>query len=310
MHMHMQTHMHTHMLASIEIPPLTQARASGDYHPGNDQWQPLGTTGLFAWAIGVAPSKDNYWSTQWQPGSKWGDTTNEPYNRLQAAVITLSKGPVCPSDAIGKSDVPLIMRSAMSDGTLLQPARPATQIDATFAAKAFGHNTPDGEIWFAPSVVSGRRYGVLLSAVLKAPYGIKPETLGYPAGYELVAVESNASSTAVVVSAASPLSLMASGKYDFSLWNLSPREPNGWALLGEVGSKWVGVSPARVQQVYYADTQLTVTVRGAVSETVSIAFASPGSSDHPAGKVVTVDCVIPSGGTARANVPSATCVAD
>ena len=159
-----------HMLASTEIPAVTQARASDDYHPGHDQWSPMGTTSLFAWAIGVAPSKDNYWSTSVQncpkvkknskarpsliewtkklthlffvvhffPNRiKYGNDT-EPHNRLQAAVITLSKGPVAPSDAVGKSDRGLIMRSAMEDGTLLQPSRPATMIDAMFERKAFG----------------------------------------------------------------------------------------------------------------------------------------------------------------------------
>ena len=300
-----------HMLASVEIPAVTQARASGDYHPGNDQWLPIGTTAIFAWAIGVAPSKDNYWSTQWQPGSKWGDGTNEPYNRLQAAVITLSKGPVCPSDAIGKSDVPLIMRSAMADGTLLQPARPATQIDSAFAASAFNTSLgPRGEVWFAPSVVSGRRYGVLLSATLSSPYALAPSELGYDTAdlaAGLVAVESNATTAPRAFSATAPLALSASGKYDFELWNLSPREANGWALLGEVGTKWVGVSPARVQSISSDGGELSALIRGAPEEVVSFAFAPPAAA--AAAGVVTVTCHIPPGGAARVTVPAATCVA-
>lgn len=57
-----------HILASVEIGAVTQARASGDYHPGSDgqaggydQWHNVGTTGLLAWALGIAPSKDNFW---------------------------------------------------------------------------------------------------------------------------------------------------------------------------------------------------------------------------------------------------------
>ena len=115
------------------------------------------------YAVGLAPSKDNYWSTVAQPGSPYHNDT-EPRSRLQAAVLTLSntkkggetrthatprpllvasghappssslsdephafvslaaaaKGPVCPSDAVGHSDAALIMRSAMTDGRLLQ----------------------------------------------------------------------------------------------------------------------------------------------------------------------------------------------
>ena len=59
-----------HVLASAEFPSVTQARASGDYHPGGDQWHPVGTTSVFAYALGLAPSKDNYWSTTDQPGAK------------------------------------------------------------------------------------------------------------------------------------------------------------------------------------------------------------------------------------------------
>jgi hypothetical protein len=64
---------------------VTNARASGDYHPGNSQWTPLGTTGIFAWAVAIAPTKDNYWSTDKQTGSAYKDfaTVAEPYNRLE-----------------------------------------------------------------------------------------------------------------------------------------------------------------------------------------------------------------------------------
>ena len=40
----------------------TQARASNDYHPGpiDNQWI-ISVTSIFAYAVGLAPSKDNYW---------------------------------------------------------------------------------------------------------------------------------------------------------------------------------------------------------------------------------------------------------
>jgi hypothetical protein len=44
---------------------------------------------------------------------------------------------------------------------------------------------------------------------------------------------------------------MRCGRYDFQLWNVAPKEANGWALLGEVrivtagfwarGRQWVAV---------------------------------------------------------------------
>ena len=71
-----------HMLASVEIPAVTQARASGDYSQSRtDQWSQLGTTSMFAFALGVAPSKDNYWSTSVQRETSGGTI---PRNNIHA----------------------------------------------------------------------------------------------------------------------------------------------------------------------------------------------------------------------------------
>ena len=50
---------------------LDQARATGDYQPGNDNWK-IGVSSLFVDAIGVAPFKDNFWTTTDQPGNPYG----------------------------------------------------------------------------------------------------------------------------------------------------------------------------------------------------------------------------------------------
>ena len=62
-----------HVMQSLEVPAVTQVRASCDYHPGNTagcsfpycQWN-IGTSSLLAWAVGIAPSKDGFWSTEVQ----------------------------------------------------------------------------------------------------------------------------------------------------------------------------------------------------------------------------------------------------
>ena len=161
-----------HILASVEVPAVTQARASGDYRAGNMLWQRLGivslllyalmqataascalcmlltshmrASALHRYALGLAPSKDTFWSITHQPGNIWGERTVEPHPRLQAAVATLSRGPVAPSDAIGRSDRDLIMRSANSAGTLLQPDEPAIALDIAIVAAARG--SPIGEL--------------------------------------------------------------------------------------------------------------------------------------------------------------------
>lgn len=62
-----------HIMQSVEIPAVTQARASDDYMANiSDQWN-VGTTSIFAHALGIAPSKDNYWSTASQPGNGYNE---------------------------------------------------------------------------------------------------------------------------------------------------------------------------------------------------------------------------------------------
>ena len=53
------------------------------------------------WAIGVAPSKDTYWTTEHQPNSPYVDNPTEPNWQLQALAVALSTGPNGPGDAIG-----------------------------------------------------------------------------------------------------------------------------------------------------------------------------------------------------------------
>jgi hypothetical protein len=62
-------------MQTLEIPAVTQVRASCDYHPGNTdgckapycQYN-VGTSSLLAYATGLAPSKDNWWTSEHQPG--------------------------------------------------------------------------------------------------------------------------------------------------------------------------------------------------------------------------------------------------
>ena len=57
----------------------------------------------------VKDSGTLYTKTFGADGNKWGDNSTEMHPRLQSAVLTLTKGPVCPSDKIGLSDRVLIM---------------------------------------------------------------------------------------------------------------------------------------------------------------------------------------------------------
>ena len=118
------------LLQSVEVPAVTNVRASHDYHPNIDQWS-TGVSGMFHHAVGLAPSKDNFWTTDKQKGTSYDKgTATEPYNRLQAAATISTTGPVATSDKIGRADRNLIMSMCTSDGMLLQPDKPATIMDA------------------------------------------------------------------------------------------------------------------------------------------------------------------------------------
>ena len=146
------------VLQSVEIPAVTQTRASDDYHPGQTGYYPtqkdpsgksgcgfpycvyyIGTTSLMNWALDLKPSKDNYWSTPKQgEGGPYGNQTREPYNEMQGMILAYSTGPVAPSDRIGSSNASLILMACTAGGRLLQPSRPATAVDVCFADAAFG----------------------------------------------------------------------------------------------------------------------------------------------------------------------------
>ncbi|KAK3748935.1 hypothetical protein RRG08_059628 [Elysia crispata] len=68
-----------HILQSVVIPSVTQARVSSDYRPGNDQSK-SGITAMFVDALNLVPSKDTFWSTGNQPGNpyhqdSWNDAS-------------------------------------------------------------------------------------------------------------------------------------------------------------------------------------------------------------------------------------------
>ena len=255
-----------HVLQSLEMPSVTQGRGSPDYNvksdqgapqtgPGTDgghsghQWR-IGDNALFLDAIALRPTKDCFQSNQ---------SSGERYPRLQAAVSSLSGGPVFPCDEIGTSDVALIMRSCNKDGELLQPTRSAAPIDASIAWKAgvnVGANA-SGEIWQADSWLDGEDAlsGIHYPQVIAADSGAYTLTMAElldegeaapPLGF--VAVEANSSATgdkATAVTASASLSLPATTEATFNVWTFCPRLGSGWALLGECSTKWVPVSPQR-----------------------------------------------------------------
>jgi hypothetical protein len=103
-----------HLLQSLQYDVVTQARASDDYvvspYDGVDNWR-IGGQLILLEALGLAGSKDGFWTRKYQPGNPYGDEKYEPYAKLHSAVATLSGGPIAIADGIGYTDVGLVMSS-------------------------------------------------------------------------------------------------------------------------------------------------------------------------------------------------------
>ena len=320
-----------HVLAAARLRHVTQTRASNDYKEmGSDQWD-IGRSSLFADALGLAPAKDSYWSSnaQQQPpdgaccgagcGKCGGPSTGRRdfYSRLNSAVSTLSTGPVAYSDRLGSEDRTAILRSCMANGTLLQPSRAATAIDATFHGMAFPEAAaaaPQGVVMATVSRNAPQQveHGLVLSANLAAAYSFPlsavfrdDDTVRQPSTDTYAVFESNltrhANSSAVrTVPSTGALLLPVSDKVNFTVISLAPVTSSGWALLGEL-SKWVPVAEARFGNVTAAGGELEVEVVGSEGETVEISFWKAGHD------IVTVTCTLGVSARARVSTASASC---
>ena len=307
-----------HALQSLEMPTATQIRASDDHVPGKGggntavQWK-MGYSSMLAWALGLAPFKDNYWSTAQEPGSSCGANATEVTPSLHNAASVYSAGPVAPGDGVGLSDVAQILRACNAAGRLLQPSRPATAIDAQVAGDVFGAGAgrPKGNVHATFTLLSGFAWDHAMAVDLAAPYALTVADFagvrrqGPPPGgvaYSLNADSLDAATLEVApFDEAHPIPLRACSFADWQLVHAAPVFSNGWALLGEL-EKYVPVAEARFSSVEADGSGVRVGVEGAAGEAVRITFY-----DTAAGKAVVVPCVLPESGAATASVPAGTC---
>ena len=135
--------------------------ASGDYQDPSGNLLQYGTNAPVFAALGIAPSKDNWWSTEKQPrprdlaktGGKPpcdGGSRNVTNSFLHALVATLSTGPVGFSDALGYTNATLVLSTCASDGLLLKPSLPLAAIDRSYSRATW---TPGGSPVFGGAVI-------------------------------------------------------------------------------------------------------------------------------------------------------------
>jgi hypothetical protein len=316
------------VLMAAQLPAVTQVRAGDDYGPGQTATCSfpycvyyIHTSSLLAWALGIAPSKDDWWSSTVQPGSPYGrGNATEPYPSMEAAIAILSTAPVQISDGVGFTNATLALATCTAGGRLLQPSRPATAIDACFAADAFGaaagpaaakaHNLP---VMSTHTNVGGRLWAHVLTISLAADAALAPDDLPLdvaplPGDGGLLAYagwrEAGGGSFSLLGpwSAAAPIRLPAApDAHQWTLTHAAPVLANGWALLGEA-AKLVPVAVARVTSVGEGPggEGVAVVISGEPGEAVVLSFAEPVAGGGL--RVVAVQCTLGAAGVATVTV--------
>ena len=335
-------------LASVEIAAVDQIRVSDDYyvdlvddriHATNVR---TGVTSMLAAALGLAPSKDTFWSTTDQMGApanpryhekqpkKYGPIVRERHPALEAAISTFTAGPVALGDAAGATNGTLARCICATDGTLLKPTWPATPIDAYFSWRAHLAAGPDGELYATysslplinapfphnPSYVVGHVIAMDLAHAYQLSLTQVPQLATDVDTYVVWAADASNCAGALRTGSITrigprsrSLSVQACGKSDFQLFHASPEIRCGdtaWALLGEEG-KWVPVSSQRFGEVVVSATGLSVWVSGSEDERVVVNFARRNVKSG-ATEVVKVLCVLTASGRAVAGT-SGNCAA-
>eukprot|EP01113_Clastostelium_recurvatum_P009751 TRINITY_DN1473_c0_g1_i3.p1 TRINITY_DN1473_c0_g1~~TRINITY_DN1473_c0_g1_i3.p1 ORF type:complete len:308 (-),score=82.29 TRINITY_DN1473_c0_g1_i3:96-1019(-) len=280
-----------HLLQSVEIQAVTQARASNDYNPGNNQWQ-LGYTSMLLWGLGLVPFKDDFWTTSPQPGCNFASCI-EPNVYLETLVAVLTAGPIGPSDAVGHMDRDLVMHSCRQDGLLLKADHPAMPLDAVFV-----------ETFSSPSVlqvlesstfIDGVRVQYVMAAGLNESFTIKASDLPHASAASTFYVVdyfalfyNQSTSWMSVVNASHPLVVPAAGYPEIGLvpfhYYIFTEKSTGCSMLGELG-KFITLSKQRVKGIHTDAQGMHVQLMGAPGEQVEFVFLKEGSGQVEVARV-------------------------
>ena len=214
-----------------------------------------------------------------QPGNPYRG--QEPSPALQAAVATLSTGPVYPSDAIGMTDIALLSKSHRSDGLLLKPDRPAFSLDASMVERVFGSaDGPDArQITHTYSEVNGHRWHVLLVAEESHGYQLQlAQVQAMPDTRFVTYYYHNGSSSLPTLTewtSSSPLVLepQTRSTATFTVFWAAPVLASGLVVLGDV-DKWAPMSRQRVVTMSQWDEGVVLQLSGGPGEMVTISYAT------------------------------------
>ncbi len=283
------------VLASSELSRVTNGRGTSDNdHQSQADLHPFGHSGLLMGAFGIWASRDNVFTTAYEPFCPKGNCTSPDY-RLQNVAAVLGGGPYGPSDGLGFFNIRLIMRSCRKDGVLLKADRPlATTTESMLVNFENDPSGFQGYVWSTHSQIGSMRWTMILSIDTTQEIQLSTHGLDMPLNTMYVLWDFWSSDgegpprTAKIVSnntftipqspPPSPiLPRSSSGFYHI----LSPVLSSGWCILGE-GKKIVPVSSHRFVSIIDSKhakqgSALTIVLRLASQENVSVWILPPQS---------------------------------
>lgn len=262
-------------MQNLKHPNETHARTSHDYKGGLPKaffWPPFHKVGLFAYAVGLWPFKDNFQSTAGQRPTYNILPEANPFG--EALIAALSGGPVGPSDKIGASDAALILRTCRKDGILLKPDRPATPIDIMFLYNK--SNIVGGKKPWIVTTESAHEAG---KTVYLAATNLWPAHMYEPF---LTFEEAGISGKHLVYDYLTGKYLISSDRLNFGFmplektfyYVLCPLLPNGMAVVGETG-KFITLSRKRFPSVVLEKDTLALAIAGVPGEVIALKLYSP-----------------------------------
>ncbi|CAF0870990.1 unnamed protein product [Rotaria sp. Silwood1] len=268
-----------HALQALEINRVTQARVSDDYYVHIrrkiDQWN-IGISSMLANAIGIAPFKDVFWSTEYQPDAPYKSKAEEILPDREILISTLSTGPVAFGDGINYVDKERIMRCCRQDGLILKPSKPLTMIDLLISDWALHQGIIQGELYSTKTIINDKIFSIIFASSMRRSYSIKPSMIGssdgiiwsYDNPYDIFKFDENHS-------------LEISNKKchfkSYCLWYSSPififndSLSTKYSFMGEL-NKWTFISQQRFTslKINSQNTQMTIIVEGVNNEFVDL----------------------------------------
>jgi len=295
-----------HTISSVAWDMVTNARLNSDGYVFVSRYDIFQTSLLYA-AVGLSPFLDNVWTTGCQPAwdNPYGNATCEMHSEQLVAIATLSAGPIGFADRVGFTNATLLNMTCRSDGVLLQPDLPMTNLefhyaDALAPAVGAGARIASAPSWVPMGQAGSQRmlflsvFSTFVSAdVAVAPVDLWPALLPPAEGVQAfyltalsrrsacvdgVDARRSGCATRFSGSAFDTLFTTNTGGNGHEVFSIAPVFTlDSWALLGEL-DKFTRVSGKRIGSITpgcSGSGGLCFDFLGAVGESVEIALVNP-----------------------------------